>query len=136
VRGCVFCEIVQGRAPASRLYDDEHVLAFLDINPVNPGHALLIPKEHRETFLDLPDHLMEPLGVAARKISAALLRATGAGGLNLMINNYRVAGQLIPHAHFHLVPRHPGDGLRLWPGRRASAAELERMAEKVRASLR
>ena len=136
MKRCIFCDIVRGLAPASRIYEDEHTLAFLDINPVNPGHTLIIPKEHHETLLDIPDHLMGPLSVATRRVAAALLAATGAGGFNLMMNNYAVAGQLIPHAHLHLIPRHPGDGLLLWAGVPASAADLERMAEKLRAALR
>lgn len=132
---CIFCRIVSGQAPASRLYEDEHVLAFLDINPVNPGHALIIPKAHHETLLDLPDALMGPLGTACRRVAAALLRATGAGGFNLMMNNYRVAGQLVPHAHFHVVPRHAGDGLRHWPGRPTPVPELERVAARLREEL-
>ena len=132
---CIFCDIVRGRAPAARVYEDESVLAFLDLNPANPGHALVIPKEHHQTFLDLPDHLMGPLGIATRRVAAALMRATGAGGFNLMMNNYRVAGQLIAHVHFHVVPRHARDGLRHWPGHPTPSAELEKVAEKVRAAL-
>lgn len=132
---CIFCEIVAGRTPASRLFEDEHTLAFLDINPVSPGHALVIPKEHMETLLDVPDRLMGPLGITTRRVAAALMRATQAGGFNLQMNNYRIAGQLVPHVHFHLVPRHAGDGLRPWHGRPTPASELESMAEKVRATL-
>jgi len=132
---CIFCDIISGRAPASRLYEDELILAFLDINPVNPGHALIIPKEHHETLLDVPDRLMGPLGVACRRVAAALMAATKAGGFNLMMNNYRLAGQLVPHAHLHLVPRHAGDGLRHWPGRPTPKAELDRVAERIRAAL-
>jgi histidine triad (HIT) family protein len=135
VERCIFCDIVRGQGPAERLFEDELTLAFLDINPVNPGHALVIPKEHHATLLDLPDRLMGPLGVTCRRLGAALLAATGAGGLNLMMNNYRVAGQLIDHVHFHLVPRHAGDGLRHWPGRRAATAELRAVAEKIRSVL-
>jgi histidine triad (HIT) family protein len=132
---CIFCDIVGGRAKADRIYEDEDILAFLDINPVNPGHALVIPKGHYETFLDIPDRLMGPLGVATRRVSAALMQVTKVGGFNLMMNNYRVANQLVPHAHFHVVPRREGDGLRHWPGVRATAPELASMAERLRAAL-
>jgi histidine triad (HIT) family protein len=132
---CIFCDIASGRAPASRLYADDQVLAFLDINPVNAGHALVIPRLHCQTLLDVPDELMGPLGVLARRVAAALMKTTGAGGFNLQMNNYAVAGQLVPHAHLHVIPRHPGDGLRLWPGRSAPQAELEALAERVRSAL-
>ncbi|MFH0808942.1 MAG: HIT family protein [Pseudomonadota bacterium] len=132
---CIFCDIVRGNAAAERIYEDQDILAFLDINPVNPGHALVIPRDHHETYLDLPDALLAPLGMALRRVAAAVLRTTGAGGLNLVMNNYRAAGQLVPHVHWHVVPRHPDDGLRHWPGRPAGATELSDMAKRIRETL-
>jgi len=112
---CIFCKIVRGEIPCSQVYATEHVLAFLDIAPVRPGHVLVIPKAHHETLFDLPPELGGQLLQAVQVVGRAVLKATGAQGLNVGMNNYAAAGQLVPHAHFHLVPRVENDGLSLWP---------------------
>ena len=112
---CIFCRIVAGEIPCAKVYESETVLAFLDIAPVRAGHALVLPKDHHPTLMDLPSGLGGDLMEALSKVGAAVMQATGADGLNLMQNNHEAAGQLVHHAHFHLVPRFKGDGLRLWP---------------------
>jgi histidine triad (HIT) family protein len=136
LEGCIFCRIVQGSARAAVVYQDEKVLCFLDINPVAPGHTLVIPRGHYETLLDVfSDSEMGALGKGCRIIGAALMKALGAKGFNVMMNNLPAAGQLVPHAHFHVVPRFPGDGLRHWPGTPTPPAVLEKVAEKLRKAL-
>lgn len=112
---CIFCKIVAGEIPCAKVFESESCLAFLDIAPVNAGHALVLPKGHYPTLLDLPAELGSDLMQTLSKVGKAVMEATGADGLNLMQNNFEAAGQLVHHAHFHLVPRFEDDGLRLWP---------------------
>ena len=112
---CLFCKIVQGDIPCTELYSTDTVLAFLDIAPVNQGHALVIPKAHHENIFELPPELGNDLMQAMRLVGDAVVKAVGADGLNIGMNNNKAAGQLVFHAHFHLIPRFTGDGLTLWP---------------------
>ena len=111
---CIFCKIAAGEIPSAKIYDHGGVFAFLDIAPVNKGHALVVPKKHYETLFDLPPDLGRELTMALKTVGKAVMDATGAAGLNLGMNNFEAAGQLVNHAHFHLIPRHKGDGLTLW----------------------
>lgn len=112
---CIFCKIVAGDIPCAKVFESETVLAFLDIAPVSAGHALVLPKDHHPTLMDIPSGLGNDLLAALSAVGGAVMEATGADGLNLMQNNHEAAGQLVHHAHFHLVPRFADDGLRLWP---------------------
>ena len=112
---CVFCEIVRGKVPSSRVLETDAVLAFLDHRPLFPGHVLVVPKSHVETLGDLPPALIEPLFAEAKRLSIAVERALGAQGTFVALNN-RVS-QSVPHLHVHVVPRTRGDGLKgfFWP---------------------
>ena len=112
---CIFCTIVAGGIPCAKVYESETCLAFLDIAPVNAGHTLVLPKGHYPTLMDIPAELGSDLTTALSRVGKAVMEATGADGLNLMQNNHEAAGQLVHHAHFHLIPRHSDDGLKLWP---------------------
>ena len=90
------------------------MIAFLDIAPVRPGHALVLPKAHYPTLWHLPDELGQDLLAAVKEVGRGVMEATGADGMNLGMNNHHAAGQLVPHAHMHLIPRKEGDGLSLW----------------------
>ena len=107
---CVFCRIAAGVHPAEIVYQDERVIAFLDIHPLNPGHTLVIPKVHVERLSDLPEELCGPLLAAASRVARAAVTALGAAGVNLVVNDGRAAGQAVLHLHLHVVPRFPGDG--------------------------
>ncbi len=115
MRDCIFCEIAAGRAAAERLLETERVLAFLDVAPVNYGHALVIPKDHYENFLDLPDELWQEMGQVARRVAQALRKGLYAQGFNLGMNNFEAAGQVVFHAHLHVIPRYASDGLHFFP---------------------
>ncbi len=133
---CVFCLIVAGKIPCARLYETETVLAFLDIAPVRKGHALVVPKAHYPTLWDLPAALGQDLLAAMQAVGRAVLAATGAQGLNVGMNNHAAAGQLVPHAHFHLIPRHGGDGLSLWAqSSYAGPEEMAGLAQAIRDTL-
>ncbi|MEK7553052.1 MAG: HIT family protein [Patescibacteria group bacterium] len=133
---CIFCKIVRKEIPAEIVYETEHWLAFLDIKPVNPGHTLLVPKTHFENLFDLPAERLAEFGGVAQKLARAVKMATNAAGLNLGMNNGRSAGQLIDHAHLHLIPRFENDGHRHWHGQTTPTKnELMEMKEKILAVL-
>jgi histidine triad (HIT) family protein len=130
---CLFCKIIQGNIPCARVYETEEVLAFLDIAPVNKGHTLIIPKNHYATLWELPQEIGSQLLQAMQLVGKAIMSATSASGLNIGMNNYRAAGQLVDHAHWHLIPRFQGDGLELWPqGGYASQEEMDQLAKDIK----
>ena len=111
---CIFCKIVSGEIPCSKVYEDEKILAFLDIKPLNPGHTLVIVKNHYANIEETPEEEFLALASAAKKIGRLLKDKLGIEGYNLSMNNDPVAGQDIAHIHFHLIPRRSGDGLAPW----------------------
>ena len=129
---CAFCNIAAGEIAAAIVYQDAHVVAFLDHRPVFPGHMLLMPRIHVETLADLPAAEVLPLFTVAQKLSQAVETGLGADGSFVAVNN-RVS-QSVPHLHVHVVPRRRKDGLRgfFWP--RTSYASPEEM-ERTRAAL-
>jgi len=132
---CIFCKIVAGQAPAERLLENDRVLAFLDIAPVNYGHALVIPKQHFETFLELPDNLWLEMGQVSRHIALALQKKLSARGFNLGMNNYPAAGQVVPHAHLHVIPRYYDDGLHLFPQGSYRGQDMASVGRQLREAL-
>ena len=108
---CLFCEIAARRIAASVVYEDNDVMAFLDINPLAQGHVLLITKAHCETLLDVPKNTFSALFSAAKKIAAAQIKVVGAEGINWLQNSGTAAGQEIFHFHIHLIPRMVDDGV-------------------------
>lgn len=104
----VFSKILSGELPCYRVYEDEHVLAFLDITPLSQGHTLLIPKQKKELLHELDEAHAAALGRALPKVGRALMEVTGAPGYNVIQKNGSIAGQVVPHVHFHLIPKHPG----------------------------
>lgn len=108
----VFSKILRGEIPCHRVYEDDHVLAFLDINPVSRGHTLVIPKEPAETIDQLSDEASAAIGRVLPRLSRAVLAATGARAFNLLQNNGAEAHQAVIHVHFHIIPKHDdGSGL-------------------------
>ena len=131
---CVFCKIVKGEIPSTKIYEDEDVFAFLDIKPVNPGHTLVIPKKHFENIHDMPDEMVAKVAVAAKKIADAILKS-GARGVNIGMNNGAHAGQVVFHAHVHVMPRYGKDSHKLWPAMKYAEGEREEIAQKIRTAL-
>jgi len=107
---CIFCQIVSGKIPSKKLYEDEFVLAILDINPAARGHVLLLPKEHYSLLPQMPEKEIGHLYLTAKKLSQVLLKALRADGTTLFLANGAVAGQRAPHVMLHLIPRKEGDG--------------------------
>lgn len=106
---CVFCGIIKGEQPAEVLFEDEDVIAFLDIRPLNLGHALIVPKMHVDNFLELPEHLHGKLFATAQRVALALRDALDFDGFNITINNGKAAGQTVFHLHVHIIPRYEHD---------------------------
>ncbi|MCH8150373.1 MAG: HIT family protein [Planctomycetes bacterium] len=108
---CIFCKIVAREIPAFVLFESESGLAFLDVNPLSDGHLLLVPRDHYERLSEVPPPIAAELAEAIPCLGRALLAATKAEGFNVLLNEGAVAGQVVPHVHFHLIPRKSGDGL-------------------------
>ncbi|MBI5871941.1 HIT family protein [archaeon] len=130
---CIFCKIISKEIPCALIYEDEHIIAFLDINPATKygGHTLVMPKKHYELFTDLSGNELHSLALALKKISAALLKF--GEGLNMLQNNRAIAGQAIPHVHFHLIPRFKDDNVKIhyWEPHKYSNNEIESIRKKI-----
>jgi len=131
--GCVFCKMVAGEIPVTKIYEDESVLAFLDIGPVSDGHTLVIPKQHYRTVDQCEPEALAAVGAVLGKIAGAVVEAMGAEGYNVLCNNGKVAGQVVEHVHFHIIPRMAGDGVfTQWPAYKYPDGRLQEIAEKIR----
>ncbi len=118
----VFSKILRGEIPCHRVYEDELVVAFLDINPISRGHTLVIPREPAETIDQLSEEAAAAIGRVLPRLSRAVLAATGARAFNILQNNGSLAHQAVEHVHFHIIPKHD-DGTGLGIGWRASSLE-------------
>ncbi len=133
---CLFCKMVAGQIPVTKIYEDEVVLAFLDIGPISDGHTLVIPKQHFEKLHDCPSELLGEVGSRLGKIAGAVTAAMNSEGYNVLCNNGRAAGQLIEHLHFHIIPRNTKDGVfDRWPAYEYEQGKIEVIAEKIRKNL-
>jgi len=133
---CVFCKIVAGDIPSTKVYEDEVCLAFMDIGPISPGHTLLVPKTHYETVMEMPPETVAHLARQIPAMAGAVKKAVGAEGINVLENNGRCSGQAVFHVHFHFIPRWPDDGLGFrWPAKEADFDVLAAQAEAIRNGL-
>jgi len=132
---CIFCKIASGEIPAEKIYENEKVVAFLDISPVNPGHTLVIPKTHHENLVDTEDGLLCEIILTVKKLAPVIMKAVGAAGYNLGVNSGSAAGQVVFHTHFHIMPRFAGDGHAHWSKKPYKEGELTEVAEKIRKEL-
>ena len=132
MRDCIFCRIAAGELPAVRVLETAEVLAFLDIAPVNYGHTLVIPKAHHENLLELPDELWTAMGQVCRRVAQALQASLSAQGFNIGMNNFEAAGQVVFHAHLHVIPRYYTYGLQLFPQENYKPGDREKTGEQLR----
>jgi histidine triad (HIT) family protein len=133
---CIFCRIIRGEVPSFRVFEDDRTLAFMDINPVNPGHALVVPKVHAETIFTLDDLSLTATVRVAQRVARAVQQAFRPHGLNIVQANGPGAAQSVPHFHWHVLPRAEGDGLSMnWPLRAGDRAGIADAAERLRAAL-
>jgi histidine triad (HIT) family protein len=135
MHNCIFCNIAAGRTPAVKVLETSRVLAFLDIAPVHYGHTLVIPKEHYQNLLTLPDELWLEMGQICRRVAAALQRALFARGFNIGMNNFDAAGQVVFHAHLHVIPRYLSDGLHFFPQGSYQPGDMEKVGQQLRQAL-
>ncbi|MGB9748632.1 MAG: HIT family protein [Candidatus Woesearchaeota archaeon] len=129
-KNCIFCQIAKGTVSAKKVYEDDKVIAILDINPANPGHTLILPKEHYMILPQVPEELVNYIFVIAKGISNALLKAVGATGTNIFVANGVGAGQRAPHFMVHVIPRIENDGIKCFelPQFRINAEELDKLS--------
>ncbi len=129
---CVFCRIVAGELPSSKLYEDDLVLSFLDIAPLAPGHSLVIPKNHYEFYPEVPADEAAAVVSAMLTIAPAVVASQGAEGFNLLLANGACAGQVVPHVHFHIIPRRAGDDLGFrWKHGSYAEGEMENVHRSI-----
>jgi len=108
---CIFCKIINQEIPCFKIYEDDFVLSFLDINPVAPGHTLIIPKKHFENIFECEEEYLSKIISVAQKISQKIKKQGIGEGVNLYQANGAIAEQVVPHFHLHLIPRNPGDNI-------------------------
>jgi histidine triad (HIT) family protein len=133
---CIFCQIIRGDEPASQVYSDDRVVAFLDIHPVNPGHTLVVPRHHAASLADLDETAGGRLFAVAMRVAAALRSSNlQCEGVNYLLADGAPAGQEVPHVHLHVFPRYRGDGFGLrFPAHygRRGRQELDAVAVELR----
>ncbi len=128
---CIFCQIANNEIPCAKVYEDDRVLAFLDIKPVNAGHTLVISKQHYPNIEEIGAEDLTAMILTVKKIGRLLKDKLGAAGYNVTVNNDPVAGQNVPHIHFHVIPRHEGDGHVQWPQHPYKEGEAEEILKKL-----
>ena len=134
---CIFCGIVAGRVPSTNVYEDDHVVAFLDIGPIVKGHTLVIPRDHYESIMELPTDSLQAVVSVVQTVAKAQIRGLGCDGVNVTQANGACAGQVVPHIHFHVIPRYESDG-HSWNWRHlqyGDSSEMAALAEKIRDGL-
>lgn len=136
MQNCVFCRIAKGELPASKVYEDDSTIAFVDLQSVNPGHMLVVVKPHRANIYELDDDLAGAAMRTAAKMARAAKKAYGCEGITLFQANEPAGAQTVFHFHIHVLPRWEGDGMALaWPAKNPTREALEEMAAKLRAAL-
>ena len=133
---CIFCKIIAGEIPCFKLLETDKVISFLDINPVNPGHALIVPKRHTATFLDLRQDELHVIGFILKRVAAAVVEATQSEAFNILQNNGPVAGQVVDHVHFHVIPRKADDEFSFgWRQMSIGSDRLKALQAAIRSNL-
>ncbi len=133
---CIFCKIANGEIPSHTVYEDEQFRVIMDVNPVSPGHMLILPKEHYQDLYELPEDTAAAAMQLAKRMAEAVKASLQPDGLNVMQNNGKVAGQTVMHYHLHVIPRYEGVGeLAPWEGQSAAQEELRETAAKIQSQL-
>jgi histidine triad (HIT) family protein len=133
---CVFCKIVAGELPCHKIYEDDQVLAMLDAGHVNPGHTLVIAKNHAADMMELDEEIAAQAFRIANRISKAQMKSFAPDGVTILQANREIGFQTVFHFHLHVVPRHEGDGMKLtWPAKMPAQAELAGFAAELKEAL-
>ncbi|MBM4024443.1 MAG: HIT family protein [Planctomycetes bacterium] len=134
--GCIFCKMVEGEIPTTKVYEDEAVLAFLDIGPLSDGHTLVVPKRHCTTVHECDPEVLAELAARLGRIAEAVVTAMEADGYNVLSNNGAAAGQVVDHLHFHVIPRKVGDRVfTQWPAYKYRQQQAQDIAARIRSRL-
>lgn len=131
MENCIFCQIVKGDIPAKKIYEDEHHLAFLSVGPASPGHTIVIPKKHTATFAELEASEATDLIKIVQKLAIEIKAKLHADAFNLGLNNGEIAGQVIPHVHWHIMPRYKNDGLVHWQVNEQAKEQMDETLAKL-----
>ena len=129
---CLFCKIISGDIPCEKIYEDGAHIAFMDIQPVNPGHALIVSKEHYGCLAEMPEEATDGVFRVATRVAKAAMKATAAPGFNLVVNNGEAAGQVIFHTHVHVIPRFEDDGHEHWGKKDVPEEKTKILATEIR----
>jgi len=134
---CIFCKIIAGKLPSTKVYEDADTVAFMDIGPVVKGHTLVVPKTHCDPITNAPADVLQKTILVVQKIARAQFKGLGAAAVNVTQANGALAGQIVPHLHFHVIPRFEIDGqARNWlPGKYDSPDEMNAFADRIRKAL-
>jgi histidine triad (HIT) family protein len=130
-----FIKILERKIPAYIVYEDDTTLAFLDAHPNNPGHTLVIPKEPYKNIFDIPEDIFSAMTKTAQRLSPIIRDAVSADGINIHMNNERAAGQVVFHAHIHIIPRFENDGYKHWGHKPYKEGEAESIAASIRGNI-
>ncbi|MFA5830260.1 MAG: HIT family protein [Candidatus Paceibacterota bacterium] len=134
---CVFCKIIRGEIPSTKVYEDEETFAFFSISPNNQGHTLVIPKKHFRNLMDMDEPTVSSLALVTQKITRGVYNGIKADGVNIIMNNEAPAGQAVFHAHIHVIPRFKNDGLRHWDKQAPYGnGEKEKIAEEIKKEIK
>ena len=130
---CIFCKIVSGQIPSLRLFENDSVLAFLDVGPISDGHTLIVPKEHFQRLDKAPPETAAQIARILPMLAAAVQKAVNADGYNLLCNNGTAAGQVVEHLHFHIIPRKQNDGVfDRWPAYKYEEGKADLIARQIK----
>jgi histidine triad (HIT) family protein len=132
---CIFCKIINSDIPSHKLYEDDKVMAFLDILPISPGHTIIVPKTHVADLENLSEEDVCAMTLSVKRIGKAMISGLSVKGYSIFLDNKSAANQHVPHIHFHLVPRAEGDGLERWPQSGYSEGEAEGCLKKIQDEL-
>jgi len=139
---CSFCGIASGKEQASVVYEDDSIVAFMDLRPANVGHTLVVPREHWETIYDIPEKILADLFAVVKRVSVAVKKTVGAEGISILQFNERAAGQSVRHFHVHVIPRSRGDAISKFMGamlglgfEKVERKDLDEIAEKIEENL-
>ena len=135
MENCIFCKIIKCEIPSKKVYEDNDTLAFLDINPANTGHTIVVPKKHFENIYKIDEDVLESLIKTVKKVATTIKENLKADGINIIQNNGRQAGQIVNHVHFHIIPRFKGDKVIItYQPQKVQEKDLNDVLEKLKES--
>ncbi len=134
---CIFCKIIAGQIPCTKVYEDDRALVFMDVSPLNKGHLLVVPKEHFGNVVEIDPELYGRLYSLVCKMAKAVQASVGPEGMNVMQLNGMAGNQVVPHLHIHLVPRWTGDGLTIcaWEPALGNKEDIAAAAEEIKSKI-